>query len=296
MWRWSTRYLSAPMLEPDNRGEGRQQLADTLRQLRKAAGLSGERLAARAAMSQSKISRIESGVALPTVPDVERILSALDVPSEARDEILSLTRTANVAYVSVRSSARMGIWRRQAEIKALCESSATVRHFLPIIPSGLLQTAEYARSVMSPVIDGDPARDVDRAVRARLDAQGVLDDESREFRFLLTEQAVRLEQAPAPVMVDQLRHMASVSRRSNVDLAVLPSSAALTSPPLNIFVVYDERLVTVEMFSGSVAFRDHRDVSYHLNVFDYFRRRCVSGDRARAFLDSVAGEFMRQRG
>lgn len=281
------------MLEPDNERRDRRDLADTLKQLRKAAGLSGERLAARAAMSQSKISRIEAGRSLPSVSDVERIMKALDVPPDAQQDILTVARAANVDYVSVRASARTGIWRRQAEIKALCESSATVRHFLPIIPSGLLQTAEYARAALTPVVEGNPARDIDRAVRTRLDAQSVLDDESRQFHFLLTEQAIRIKRARSAVMVDQLIHLGEVSLRSNVDLAIVPSSELVGASPLNIFVVYDERLVTVEMFSGTVALRDYRDISYHLNVFDYFRDRAVSNEDARRLLNSVAEEFMR---
>lgn len=281
------------MLEPDDERRGRRDLADTLKQLRKAAGLSGERLAARAAMSQSKISRIESGRSLPSVSDVERLMKALDVPPDAQQDILTVARAANVDYVSVRASARKGIWRRQAEIKALCESSKSVRHFLPAIPSGLLQTADYARAALTPVIEGNPARDIERAVRTRLDAQSVLDDESRQFHFLLTEQAVRIKRASSAVMVEQLRHLAEVSQRLNVDLAIVPSSELVGASPLNIFVVYDERLVTVEIFSGSVALRDYRDISYHLNVFDYFRERAVSENDARRLLGSVADEFMR---
>jgi transcriptional regulator with XRE-family HTH domain len=53
------------MLDPDRQQQERSDLAETLRALRKAAGLSGERLAARCAMSQSKISRIEQGKVLP---------------------------------------------------------------------------------------------------------------------------------------------------------------------------------------------------------------------------------------
>jgi transcriptional regulator with XRE-family HTH domain len=282
------------MLEPDS-DQHRKNLADTLKQLRKAAGLSGERLAVRTSMSQSKISRIESGRSLPTVADVELILNALEVRSEAREELLSLTRTANVEYTSLRSSARMGIWRSQTEIKALAESSAVVRQFLPAIPSGLIQTREYARSVLTPVVEGRPARDVDRAVQARLDSQGVLNDESRRFHFLLTEQALRFKQAPSSVMAGQLRYMSEVSGRTNVDLAVLPSFTRTGSAPLNVFVVYDERLVTVEMFSGGMALRDHRDISYHLNVFKHFRERALSGDDARDMLAAIADEFMRAR-
>ncbi|SFT01152.1 helix-turn-helix domain-containing protein [Saccharopolyspora flava] len=282
------------MLEPDNEKRDRKDLAATLRHMRRAAGLSGERLAARAAMSQSKISRIESGRTIPSVADVERIMLALEVPADAQRDILEAARAANVDYVSARSAARLGIWRRQAEIKALCQSSRTVRHFLPIIPSGLLQTADYARSVLTPAIESDPARDVERAVSSRMDAHEVLDDETRSFHFLLSEQAVRLKQAPASVMVEQLRHMAEVSERPNVDLAILPNSASITSPPLNIFVVYDERLVTVEMFSGTVALRDYRDISHHLNIFNYFRERAASNAEAREILASVAGEFERE--
>lgn len=289
--------LASGMLEPETEKQDRKNLADTLRQLRKAAGLSGERLAARVSMSQSKISRIESGRVVPTVADVERIIQGLEsVPAEVADDVLSLARAANVDYASWRTAARVGIWRKQAEIKALTESSSTVRHFLPAMPSGLLQTAEYARAALTPAIEGNPARDIDRAVRARLDAQDVLNDEARAFHFLLTEQAVRLKRAPSPIMVDQLRHMAEVAERPNVDLAILPNSAHVGAGPLNIFAAYDDRLVIVEMFSGEVALRDFRDISYHLNAFDYFREHAASGDRARNLLDSVAEEFMRGRG
>lgn len=281
------------MLEPENR-QDRKNLAETLRELRGAAGLSGERLAARIAMSQSKISRIESGRVLPSVADVERILKGLGVASsDVAEQVLSLARVANVEHASWRSVARSGLWRKQTEIKALTESSTEVRHFLPVIPSGLLQTPDYARHALTPAIDGNPARDIDRAVTARLDSQDALNNESRRFYFLLTEQAVRLKRAPSPTMVGQLRHMTGMIERPNVELAILPSSALVGASPLNVFVAYDDRLVVVELFSGEVVLRDYRDVSYHLNIFEYFRSRAVTGDGARVILETVASEFMR---
>ncbi|MCP2262487.1 Helix-turn-helix domain-containing protein [Streptoalloteichus tenebrarius] len=284
------------MLEPDGTERDRNRLAAALRELRRAAGLSGERLAARVAMSQSKISRIESGRTVPTVVDVERILKALAVPPEVGQEILSLARAANVEYVSWRSYARMGIWRKQAEIKALTEASSTVRQFLPAIPSGLLQTREYARAVLTPGVRGRPARDVERAVRARLDSQEALNDQKRRFYFLLTEQALRLQRAAAHVMVDQLRHMAHISTRPNIELAILPNGVLVNETPLNVFVVYDDRLVIVELFSGEIALRDRRDVDHHRNVFDHFRSRAVVGEQARDLLESSAERFRRAGG
>jgi transcriptional regulator with XRE-family HTH domain len=80
------------MLEPDRQDNERRSLAGALRELRRAAGLSGERLAVRCAMSQAKISRIETGKVLPTVIDVERILTALSVPTEVASDLLSMAR------------------------------------------------------------------------------------------------------------------------------------------------------------------------------------------------------------
>lgn len=243
-------------------------------------------------MSQSKVSRIESGKVLPTVVDVERIVKALDVPAEVAHELLSLARAANVDYASWRSYARVGLWRKQAELKALAESSSAVRQFLPAIPSGLIQAPEYARAVLTPTVKGNPDRDVEKAVRARLDSQEVLTDESRRFHFLLTEQAVRWQRAESAVIVSQLRHMSALVDQPNLDLAIIPNGVMVSAAPLNVFVVYDDRLVIVELFSGEVALRDPQDVEYHLNLFEYFRDRAVSGERAKILLDSVANEFM----
>lgn len=150
------------MLQEPN-GHKRKNLALALRDLRKASGLSGERLAERCNISQSKVSRIESGRTLPTVADTERILKALDVPRDAASELLSLARAANVDYASWRSVARLGIWHKQEELKALAEDSNVVRQFLPAIPSGLLQVPEYARETLTPTVEGRPARDVSTA-------------------------------------------------------------------------------------------------------------------------------------
>jgi transcriptional regulator with XRE-family HTH domain len=243
-------------------------------------------------MSQAKISRIERGKTLPSVIDVERMLAALDVPADAARELVALARRANVEYTSWRSVAEIGLWRKQAELQALAESCRVQRLFLPAIPSGLLQVPEYATEALSPVVASSPARDVGKAVRARLERQKILDDASQEFVFLLTEQAVRWKRASRRVMAKQAEHMAELSKRDNIDIAIIPQTAEVFGAALNTFVVYDERLVIAELFSGEVVLRDHRDVRHHLDLFEYFYGRALVGDRARAFLLSTRDEFM----
>jgi transcriptional regulator with XRE-family HTH domain len=283
--------LTTGPLEPEQQAEQRATLAQSLRELRRAAGLSGARLAVRCAMSQAKISRIETGKFLPSVVDVEQIIKALDVPAEAAERLLSLARVANVGYTSWRSAARVGSWHRQREIRALQESSAVVRQFLPAIPSGLLQTREYARATLTSNVPGAPERDVEKMIDVRMDGKSLLAESGRTFSFVLTEQAVSWRRAPLEVMVDQIQHMEELASLDTVELAILPKAVEVFLAPLNIFVVYDERLVTVELFSGGVALRDPRDVAYHLELFRFFQDRALRGEEAAGFLRSVATDF-----
>ncbi|GAA4694625.1 Scr1 family TA system antitoxin-like transcriptional regulator [Streptomyces youssoufiensis] len=250
-------------IEPETQARERRDLAEALRGLRRASGLSGERLAVRCNMSQTKISRIETGRALPSVMDVERILAALNVPFEVADELLKLARRANVDYASWRAYARVGLYHKQAELRALESSSLVMRYFLPAIPTGLLHVREYATATLSRTVESDPARDVTRAVDARMERQRALDDASRSFSFLMTEQAVRWRRANRHVMAAQCSHMAEVNQKPNVRLGIVPQAAEVAGTPMNVFVIYDDRLVTIELFSGEVVLRDPRDIIQH---------------------------------
>jgi transcriptional regulator with XRE-family HTH domain len=243
-------------------------------------------------MSQAKISRIERGKTVPTVVDVERILRALDVPLNLASELVALARRANVEHTSGRVLAELGLWRKQAELKSLAESCQVQRLFLPAIPSGLLQVPAYARAALSAAVGTSPARDVDRAVQARLDRQSVLDDPARRFVFVLTEQAVRWRYADRPVMAEQCAHMAALSERPNIEIAVIPLNAEIVNAALNTFVVYDDRLVLVELFSGELSLTDPKDIAHHADLFEFFYRHALTGDRARSALLSVRDDFM----
>ncbi|MGW1809280.1 helix-turn-helix domain-containing protein [Streptomyces sp. NPDC002078] len=81
----------------------------TLRTLRKRAGLSQVRLVKRCNVSQSKISKIETGEITPSPVDVEPILRALEAAEQLIAEIATLARGANTEWEPIRSS-----WRRGA--------------------------------------------------------------------------------------------------------------------------------------------------------------------------------------
>ena len=78
----------------------REQLSRRLRELRRDAHLTGEALAARTKMSQSKISKIETGRQLASVDDIERIARAIGAPDSLMtaqlDRLIVLATLTNV--------------------------------------------------------------------------------------------------------------------------------------------------------------------------------------------------------
>lgn len=128
-----------------------------------------------------------------------------------------------------------------------------------------------------------------------MNRQTVLADSSRTFSFLMTEQAVRWQRAAPEVMAAQCRHMASVAEHDHVELGILPNHVDVPEIPLNTFVLYDDNLVVVELFSGEIVLRDPRDIAFHLSLFGCFLDRALTGTEAVGFLHTVAADFTSRR-
>ncbi|WP_369235068.1 helix-turn-helix domain-containing protein [Streptomyces sp. R21] len=272
--------------EPEQLGQSRNDLADRLRELRKQAGLTGDRLARRCNMSQSQISKFETGRKTPRLLDVERILRALDAPPEVLADVLTLARIANTEWQDKRSSWRRGLEKRQAELATLEADSNEIRYFLPGMITGLLAIPEYIRASLT-----HSPGDISKTVARKLERQAVLYDKSKHFTFLLTEQAVRWEIVPGPAMAVQIDRLVSLSRLPHVRLGVVPAGPAAPRGPMNTFTIYDDRLVTVENFTGRIVFREFRDIAEHRNIFNQFEQAALLGDSARKQLSQWAETY-----
>ncbi|MEU1268945.1 helix-turn-helix transcriptional regulator [Streptomyces sp. NPDC005799] len=272
--------------EPEQLGQSKNDLAQTLRELRKRAGLTGDRLARRCNMSQSQISKFETGKKTPKLVDVERILRALDAPADIVAEVSALARIANTEWQDKRSSWRRGMEKRQAELASLEREAKELRYFLPSMITGLLATPEYVRASLTHT-PGDPSKTVAR----KLERQAVLYETSKTFTFLLTEQAVRWAIAPASAMAIQIDRLVSLSHLPNLRLGIVPLGAVVARGPMNTFTVYDNRLATVENFTGRMVFCDSRDVLEHLAVFSLFERHASFDEEARSLLRKWASTF-----
>jgi hypothetical protein len=92
-------------------------------------------------------------------------------------------------------------------------------------------------------------------------------------------------------MAVQIDRLVSLSHLPNLRIGVIPIGTVLPRGPMNTFTVYDNRLATVENFTGRMVFRDARDISEYLAVFSIFEQRACFGDEARVFLQQCADGY-----
>ncbi|MEW1660712.1 helix-turn-helix transcriptional regulator [Streptomyces sp. NPDC093707] len=272
--------------EPEQLGQSKHELAALLKDLRKRAGLSGDRLAKRCSMSQSKISRIENGKVRPSLLDIESILRAVEAPSGIVAEVTTLARIANTEWQDIRSLRKRGLDKKQQELAALEASTTEFRFFLLSMITGLLSTPEYIRGSLahSPV-------DTSKTVARKLERQQILYDTTKRFTFILTEQAVRWPLVAPSVMAVQIDRLASLTYLPNVRLGVIPIGGHMPMAPMDTFTIYDETLATVENTTGIVIHRDSRDIAAHLELFCTLESYALYEEEARERLAKWASQY-----
>ncbi|OKI04527.1 hypothetical protein A6A06_06990 [Streptomyces sp. CB02923] len=237
-------------------------------------------------MSQTKLSNIETGRITPGLVDVELIVRALDAPAEIVAEAAALARLAHTEWQGKRASWRRGLEKRQSELAGLETEAVTLRYFLPAMVTGLLATPEYIRASLS-----HSPGDISRTIAKKLERQAILYDSRKHFTFLLTEQAARWAVVPRAVMAVQIDHLASLSHLPNVHIGVLPLGNSIGRGPMNTFTIYDQRLTTVETFTGRIVFQDSRDIAEHLEIFGRYERHALFDEEATALFAEWAAAY-----
>ncbi|MGH3938111.1 MAG: Scr1 family TA system antitoxin-like transcriptional regulator, partial [Pseudonocardiaceae bacterium] len=156
-------------------GPDHSELAAALRELREHSGLSGIEAARRAKLSQSTVSRLETGRRVPTVTEVTALCKAYRVPTEVRAALQASARDLQAGT----SSARIVLQRpreMQERIGRLEQSCELIRGFQPAMVIGLVQTLDYTQAMMSAAISGPR---LEQLLQSRRDRQAILDTDRR---------------------------------------------------------------------------------------------------------------------
>lgn len=273
----------------------RRKLAVELRRLRSREGMSGRDLASRVDISQSKVSRIESGNAMPTRPEVERWADATNATPEERAAVLELTE--HVTEIHAWRTSFQSRPHRQHEVLRREARARMVRNFEPLVVPGLLQTAEYARQVfdLSPL--PDVRREASAAIAGRMDRQLALYERDRRFEFLICETALRWRPGPDAhrVLPAQLDRIVSLSTLENLSIGVIPEDRHALTYASHGFVIYEghdpgDTVVSVEAIHAGLVLRHPDEVELYQKTWAALTQMAIFGEEARRLVDQTVSD------
>jgi hypothetical protein len=240
-------------------------------------------------MSQSKVSKLETGQQPATVADVEAIADALRVALAVKAALIDQASALHTETHPWRARHYPTFRRRQDDIRQLEQQAITLRLFQPNVIPGLLQTAEYTRHVLT--VNGFGADDMADAVASRVDRQSVLYDQGKAFAFLVTEGALRWRLCPTAVHLAALDRVANLSTLQNVRVGVLPWSSLTPASQTNMFCVLDDRAVLVETMTTELTLKERTDIDRYLGQFERLDALARHDDEARLILDRIASDL-----
>ncbi|MFD6158360.1 helix-turn-helix domain-containing protein [Nocardia sp. NPDC060256] len=263
--------------------DAREALGAQLREIRRRAGISGRQLARICGWHESKVSKIEYGRVKPSDADVRAYCEHAGAKDQLPD-LLATVHHIDTAYMEYRRQHAAGLRQGQRKSVKLAEQSKQMRIYQPTIIPGILQTAAYAEGILEhSVAFYRLPDDVDEAVSRRIERQQFLYKGDRRFHILIAEQALSTRVGGIQVMTGQLDRLLAVTGLPRVHLGIIPAAAG---PPMQAtnFVLFDNRLVTVEAVTAELTITQPREIAIYGRLFDMLATRSVSGGAAHTLI------------
>ncbi len=276
----------------------RRRLGEALRVVRAKAGLSGEQLAERLGISQSRVSRIELGQQTASVDLVRRWAEVTGAAEDRGDELVGLAEAAGTEAVAWRTAMGRGLARLQHDARETELGAAALLSFQPVLVPGLLQVPEYARRIFAA---GNPAHgpaEIATAVAARMDRQLVLYEGQTQADFVIAEAALRWRVGPTHVMLAQLDRITALAGLQTVTVGLIPLDVQVDTwheHGFNLVVgrPEDDPVVHVETQTSQVTTTDPAKVAFYRDAFVRLQEAALHGPEADALLRRIREGLLR---
>jgi transcriptional regulator with XRE-family HTH domain len=274
----------------------RRRLALELRRLREAARLTCEEVAEHLECSASKISRVETGRVSVSPRDVRDMLELYNVPAQQRDSLVQLAR----------DSRQKGWWHAYSDTihpqfatyVGLESAASEIRVYEVNLLPGLLQTEDYARTIIKAGTMNGSQEDVERMVSLRLARQPALTRAEPPMLWtVVDEAALRRRVGGTELMRAQLEHVLELSSLKNVAMQVIPFGAGAHPGMGRPFVIlgFPERIDTdvvyLEDLTSAFYLEDVEEVDRYNVFFNHLRATALSFEDSAALVTSVLKEL-----
>ena len=283
---------------PTSRGEDEERLTPSdrqraaigarLRDLRRRAGLTQTALAEQLGVTQSMVSKLEIARDLPTVDVIRRLTAVLGLSPEVEDELLGQLAALSVEVNTLRVLRHRGARGVQRWVGRREAAAETVWSFHPVFVPGLLQVPDYTAAILPLVLPSTRSEDPE-TVAGRQERQRILFDESRRFRFLVAEAALRDRVARPHVLRAQVRRLIGLAEGfDHIEIRILALGATVGRRATVGFDIRGD-LVAVELQTDEVAYRDPDTVELYRELFEALWEAAVHGPAVVQLLRDVDG-------
>jgi Domain of unknown function (DUF5753) len=205
-------------------------------------------------------------------------------------DLVAAARSVETMYADWRRQLRAGMRRSQAARLPVYERTRLFRLYEPALIPGVLQTAQYAASVIGSFLAfTQAATDLNEAVAARMEWQKIIYAD-HEFQVILEEQALRTRVGGLEVMSGQLDRLLAVMSLPGVDLSVIPAAAQRKVMPSGGFLIFDDEMVQAETVSAELTVTQPQEIALYARRFALLRESAVSGRDARNLIHRALGE------
>ncbi|TDT93335.1 helix-turn-helix protein [Streptomyces sp. 846.5] len=285
------------MSDPQGPTVRRRRLGSELRRLRDLAGLRLEDVAKVLECSTSKISRIETGQGLAKALELRAMLDLYGVTDE----------DARLVITDIHRRASESGWWEQDEYESVLPSGLGVYVGLEYDArlvqtwelswvTGLLQTPDYARAVMSSSRIGQ-SDEVDRLVNVRIERQKRLTASSDplELWAVMDESVFRRPIGGPETMRNQIGHILELAKLPNVNVQICPLSKGMHPGLRGSFSILefgpaDPRVVYVEAPSGNLFVERDSQVRAFSTSYSALLANALDPEESAALLQRVIKE------
>ncbi|MFF1438307.1 helix-turn-helix domain-containing protein [Streptomyces sp. NPDC058295] len=268
----------------------RRRLSIELKKLRQQSTLTCAQVGASLDWSGSKVNRLETGSGRVQPSDIDALCRFYDTSEELREFLKSLARQAKVrGWWQVHGS---GVPEWFNIYIGLEQEASTFRQYQCELLPGLMQTHAYI-SELHKTGGHMSAEDIGRAVRVRMERQGMLRrSDAPESWFIVNEGALHNVVGDRSLMREQIEHVLEVAQLPAVTLQVLPFDSG-TCPATGSFTMLgfpapeDPDIVYRDGITDAVYLEGEHHVREYTRAFDGLRAAALSPHRSARLIETV---------
>ncbi|MEU2246516.1 helix-turn-helix transcriptional regulator [Streptomyces sp. NPDC019224] len=276
---------------------GQVVLGKRLQDLRERAGMNRDQAAKVLRVAPATVRRMETAEVALKIPYVQALLKAYGISDEEADSFVELAEEAN----------KPGWWQRFHDVLpdwfsmyvSLEGAASLLRMYEPHFVPGLLQTEDYARTVMRTGALGQTGpEDIERHVALRMARQSLLTrPDAPRLWVVMDETVLRRPVGSVELMRAQVDKLLEATTMPNVTLQIAEFSTGHHPGTYGPFVLFRfavpelPDMVFSEYLTGAVYFDARPEVASYLEVMDRMAAQAATAQRTTELLQDFRKEL-----